>query len=481
MLSKSNNNVRIGFGLSILILIVSSSISYLCIRSLMESAFWVNHTIEVKNNLSDLLSSVKDAETGQRGFLITQEDAFLQPFNGANDIAINKLDKVQQLTVDNPVQQRNVNILKQSIRDRLEKLQLMIDQKRKGLPVNFEEMRLGKVYMDSVRVQTERMMAEENRLLAIRTQKQKEFTMITPIVIMLAAFLAIIISIVFYRRAVKDMAERVKLQLELQKKDKETVERINAIQKIASRISEGDYTIRMEDGEEDTLGELAVSLNKMADSLSYSFNKLSENEWLQRGVATLNDKMVGEKDLGILTQQMVEFITQFTGSHVGALYLLDKQTLVLQGGYALMDSTNKEIPLGQGIVGQAMLSGKEILIEEVDPDYVTISHATGSIRPKTVIAFPVFFENEPIGVLELASMHIFTPKEKVFLSTVVTNIGNAVQAAVNHKKLQELLEETQAQSEELQVQHSELENMNAELEAHTQKLQTSEEELRVQQ
>lgn len=480
-MAKKNNNLRIGFGLSILILIISSAVSYFCIQSLMDAAKWVDHTNEVKSTLENVISSLKDAETGQRGFLLTGEDDYLEPFNGSYESAMANIEKAEALTVDNPIQQKSIQHLKESLNSRMQRLVVMIDKKKKNEPLNYEDLRMGKIYMDSARIQTERMKIEENRLLTIRTTKQKLFALLTPIVILLAALLAIIISLVFYRRAVKDLAQRMKMQQELEEKDKETAERINAIQSIADKISKGNYTIRMDDDEKDKLGELSVSLNRMADSLSDSFTKLSDNEWLQRGVASLNDKMVGEKDLNILTRQIIEFTTRFVGAHVGALYLIDKQKLVLQGGYALMDSTKHEIAMGEGIVGQAMLSGKEIIIEDVDPDYVTITHATGNIRPKCVIAFPIFFENEAIGVLELASLNLLSDKEKTFLVTIVANIGNAIQAASNHKKLQELLEETQAQSEELQAQHSELENMNAELEAHTQKLQTSEEELRVQQ
>jgi len=478
---QSSNNLKTGFGLSISLLIISSVVSLFCIQNLLESGRWVRHTGEVKSTLENVLSSVKDSETGQRGYLLTGNKDFLEPFNGSYSTVNTNLQKVRTMTVDNPIQQKYAQKLKALIDNRMFRLQLMIDKKSNGDSIRFNDLLMGRIYMDSVRRQVNLMNIEENRLLEQRLIAQRRYATFTPIVIFIAALLAIVISVVFYRRAVRDLKARVKLQATLEAKDKETVDRINVIQNIASKISTGDYSIRLDDAEKDNLGELSVSLNKMADSLSYSFNKLSDNEWLQRGVASLNDKMVGEKNLNILTQQIVEFTAEYTGSHVGAFYLRERDMLVLHGGYALMDSTKKEIPLGEGIVGQVMAGGKEIIIQNVDPDYVTISYAIGNIRPKMVAAFPVYFEAEKIGVLELASMNAFTEREQTFLKSIVGNIGNAIQAAINHKKLQELLEETQAQSEELQAQHSELENMNAELEAHTQKLQTSEEELRVQQ
>jgi CheY-like chemotaxis protein/CHASE3 domain sensor protein/putative methionine-R-sulfoxide reductase with GAF domain len=481
-MTKANNNLRIGFGFSIVLLIISSAVSYICIQNLLSSANWVRHTNEVKATLEGVISSLKDAETGQRGFLLTGNDEYLEPYNGAYDNALRNVDKVLDLTTDNSIQQESGKILKSSLIKRVARMQLMIDKKRAGQQVDFEDMRVGKTYMDSVRKQVDRMNTEENHLLAIRTETQEKFAFYTPIVIIIAALLAILVSVIFYMRIIKDMRERTKLQQELQQKDKETTQRIHSIRNIASKISGGDYTVRIkEEREKDSLGDVAGALNSMAESLAFSFGKLSDNEWLQRGIAQLNEKMVGEKDLSALTHQIIEYTTAYTGSHVGALYLLDKEMLILNSGYALLDSTRREIPVGQGIVGQAISAQHEILLEDVDPEYVTVSHATGNIRPRSVIAFPVFNEGDAIGVLELAAIKPYTERDLLFIKTAVQNIGSAIYSAINHKKLQELLEETQAQSEELQAQHSELENMNAELEAHTQKLQTSEEELRVQQ
>lgn len=90
-------------------------------------------------------------------------------------------------------------------------------------------------------------------------------------------------------------------------------------------------------------------------------------------------------------------------------------------------------------------------------------------------------DNKVEGVIELASVKGFTPIQIEFLTSVASNIGIAIKATQNRKRVIELLEETQSQSEELRLQHSEMEAINAELETQTEKLQASEEELRVQQ
>lgn len=481
MSSKTNNNLRIGFGLSILLLIISSVVSYFCIRGLLNSSGLVRHTHEVIRTLDNSLSFLKDAETGQRGYLLTGQEEFLQPYDGAYSNAMNSADKVLEMTLDNPVQQKNGYILKDMMAKRAGRMQQMIDRKRLGQPIDFTDMKVGKTYMDNIRQRIALMITEENRLLKIRTGAQEQFALYTPMIILIAAILAIAISVVFYMRVIRDVKARVQLQQQLIDKDADISNRISLIQNIAEQVAGGDYAVRINDQQKDTLGSLAVALNKMTGSLSYSFGKLSDNEWLQSGIARLNEKMVGEKDLNALSYQVIEFVAAYTGSHVGALYLLQQDMLELSSGYSLPESTRREIPAGQGITGQALRSQTEIVVEDVDPAYVTVSHATGQIKPRAIIALPLFNDGEPTGVLELAAIKLYTERDITFLKTISHNIGAAMQGAINHKKLQELLEETQAQSEELQAQHSELENMNAELEAHTQKLQTSEEELRVQQ
>ncbi len=83
MLTGVKRNLQIGFGFSLLLLIISSVASYISIESLISSAERVNHTNLVIGELENTISATKDAETGQRGYLLTGRDEFLDPNNGA--------------------------------------------------------------------------------------------------------------------------------------------------------------------------------------------------------------------------------------------------------------------------------------------------------------------------------------------------------------------------------------------------------------
>jgi signal transduction histidine kinase/DNA-binding response OmpR family regulator/CHASE3 domain sensor protein/HAMP domain-containing protein len=476
-------NLRLGLGLSLFLLILSSIASYISITNLIKSAELVAHSNSVITGVNEIISTLKDAETGQRGYLLTGNKVFLKPFNGAQEKIILNFNDVKTKTLDNANQQKNLVELRKIIEDRFEVINETILIKQNKGSVSEASLLAGKVYMDKAREIIIEMQDEESRLLATRTEDLRKLANFTPILIVLASILSLVITIFFYRKVASDFDIRTELQRKLEILNAETAKRIQVIQGIAGQISSGDYKVRLDDDAKDGLGNLAGSLNAMAESLQYSFSLLEDKEWLQSGIAKLNDQMVGEKDVKTLANDMLNYIVEHTKSHVAALYILEEdKKLYLSGGYALSaNEKSDKIELGEGLVGQCLQSNKLILLDEIPAGEITISYATGETQPKNVIAFPIRRNGFIIGVIELASLNTYTPRKLEFLNAVANNIGIAIYVAQNRKKLQDFLEETQAQAEELQAQHNELEGLNEELEVQTQKIQASEEELRVQQ
>ena len=328
----------------------------------------------------------------------------------------------------------------------------------------------------------EQMEDSEQGLLRERNKTLQAFSTYTPILIIIASFLSIIITVFFYLKIMSDFRKRSELQDQLVKKDFEISTRLSLIQGLAKKISSGDYKIRVGDEGEDLLGSLSGDLNKMAEGLDSSFTTLSDKEWLQAGIAGLNQQMIGEIDLDILSKNVLEFITEYTNSSIGALYLINSSgDLSLSAGYALSNSVPQHIRIGHGLVGQSAKSLQPLILEDVPEQNFNITFASGSFRPVTVIAIPIMHGTILKGVLELGSAMTFDSNKRIFLDNVSGHIGVSISGAENRRRLQELLEETQSQAEELQMQHSEMENINEELRSQSQKLQVSEEELKVQQ
>lgn len=481
MKNSFKRNLLIGFNASLVMLIISSAASFISINNLLSSAELVNHTNEVIIKLDEIRAALVDAETGQRGYLLTGDEDFLAPFNDSRARVMSAFENVRRMTLDNQSQQNSFPELQALIKDRFHYLDLGITAKQKGQSVA-ANLRKGREIMASVRTLIETMEQREKELLAGRTDTMNRFSKFTPYLIITAALIALVITILFYLRVKKDFDERLKLQVELQRKDEEISHRISIIRGIADEIARGGYTVRVDDIQSDALGNVAGSLNRMAESLQYSFGLLSDKEWLQTGLTTLNDVMIGEKNVETLSKEIIEFLSTYTGSNVGMVYTLEHGELRAMAGYACIpEKSRQRIKAGDGILGQAVLTGKPIELKNIPPENINISFATGEARPSHVIAIPVFDGRTIMGVVELATLASYTPRHIEFLTNAAPNIGIAINISQNRRRLQELLEETQAQSEELMTQHTELENLNSELETQAEKLQASEEELKVQQ
>jgi PAS domain S-box-containing protein len=145
-------------------------------NSSIESNKWVIHTHEVINNLGELLSTLKDAETGQRGYLITGQSDYLGPYNDA----LKKIDILTRasraMTVDNEEQQRNFDLLEPLIAERLNELEEVLNVLRDS---GFEVARGvvltngGKETMDKIRVLVSDMQKVEQQLLSLRIAKAR--------------------------------------------------------------------------------------------------------------------------------------------------------------------------------------------------------------------------------------------------------------------------------------------------------------------
>jgi signal transduction histidine kinase/DNA-binding response OmpR family regulator/CHASE3 domain sensor protein len=482
MRSTFKGNLIISFSLSLLLLVISSVASYYSIINLLKSSQEVEKTNETIISLETVISALKDAETGQRGYLLTGDTRFLQPYEGTHERALAAQTKVRNAATTSS-QRTDADTLRNLVNNRMAALQQLIDMKRQHYTISGADLEKGKQFMDQIRLHVANMQLQERELLKEKNSSLNKFSTFTPILIVFAALLSLIITIVSFVRVSNDFNKKVALQNELEAKDASIRTRINLTREVAGKISAGDYSVRAVENKEDDLGELSSALNKMAGSLESAFNELSEKEWLQAGIASLNDKMLGEKDINELGKAIVDNVADYSSSQVAALYILqpDKH-LKLVSGYTLPgNNLRKSIGLGEGLVGQAAVDGKMITLADLAHEDLLINIAAGIVKPKSVVAIPLFFEGTVKGVLELASVTGYNKKELLYLQAVSESAGIVINTAQSRTRLQELLEETQSQAEELQAQHRELENMNSELEIQSEKLQASEEELRVQQ
>jgi len=120
--SWSGGRLIIGLVATLLFFVVSGVVSYLNTRTLTNNALLVTHTYEVLTALSDILSIAKDAETGRRGYLITGDTSYLEPYSTAVNQIEERLNDLEILIRDNPAQQSRLVTLRSRVKVKLDEL-----------------------------------------------------------------------------------------------------------------------------------------------------------------------------------------------------------------------------------------------------------------------------------------------------------------------------------------------------------------------
>src|ERR671938_228126 len=191
-------------------------------------------------------------------------------------------------------------------------------------------------------------------------------------------------------------------------------------------------------------------------------------------------------------------LTPTVNAQHGAFFLADTDAeegvsdaelqLVASYGYRRRKNVSNHFKPGESLVGQAALEKKPILITEPPDDYIHIASGLGEATPRNIIVMPVSFEEQVLGVIELASFEPFDEVQQRFLDQLMETIGIALSTIIANQRTEQLLlqsqqltGELQSQSEELQAQQDELKRSNAELEEQAKSLKASEELLQTQQ
>ncbi len=158
----------IGFAIVLGAFGLSGLASYINTQHLIKSNDWVTHTHQVIESLGDVLSALKDVETGQHGFILTGQDRYLVPYDQSQRSIENRLAKLAELTQDNPAQLTELRRLKTLIDSMLDELKQTIELRRQSgleaaMPTILSDR--GKKVMDEIRELVSRMQEREQELL----------------------------------------------------------------------------------------------------------------------------------------------------------------------------------------------------------------------------------------------------------------------------------------------------------------------------
>jgi CheY-like chemotaxis protein len=170
------------------------------------------------------------------------------------------------------------------------------------------------------------------------------------------------------------------------------------------------------------------------------------------------------------------------GAHVGALYLAETGRLRRAGGFALPTAGDIDsIRPGDGLTGQAAQAKRVLHVREVPAGYLPVSSSLGRGEPSELLIAPASMDGKVQAVVELGFFGAVDATKQEFLNQASEPIAVAVRSAKDRSRLEELLQETQTQTEELQTREEELRVNNEELEEQGNSLKESRAQLELQQ
>ena len=394
--------VAIGLAAAVIFFLVSGAIAYLNLQALKEGNDRIVQTHRAIVALDQMLSIVQDAETGQRGFLLTNDPRYLEPYTAALRSVPLKLAEIGDLSGESSAQAPRIARLKQHLDAKLDEMKDTIELRRSQgleavLPIVNSDR--GKTEMDAIRVQLAEMATEETRVRQERLAQMASAQATALASSLLSGVLGLILTLT-----------------------------------IGFLIRRATLARRRED-------------------------------WLQAGQVGLATAMLGDQSLEQLGDSVLQFLASYTGAVAGAFFvgggIYRRAT-----AYGVPEDAKLplEIKPREGLLGQAAAENRTLVISDAPEGYLAFGSALGQARPSHLALVPASLDGKVNSVFELGFLHPINERTLALLEEASAAIAIGVRSATYREELQTLLDETQRQAEELQTQSEELRVSNEELE-----------------
>ena len=253
---------------------------------------------------------------------------------------------------------------------------------------------------------------------------------------------------------------------------------VRAIAEVTSAVAQGDMSRHITVETHGEVSELKDNINLMVSNLRETTRA---KEWLESNLTRLAGLMQGHRDLVEVADLILRELTPLVNAQYGAFFLADAEAdgdwtsprpdgqargLSLIAGYGL----RAEAPGARGLVWQAALKKKRLLLEEIPPDYIKISSGLGESAPASIVIIPILFEDRLLGIVELASFSRFSDVHLAFFDQFVNTIGVALNTILANARTELLLGESQGLAQQLQDRSDELQRQQAELQRSNEEL-----------
>ncbi|GKS94439.1 response regulator [Acidovorax sp. SUPP2825] len=409
-----------GFMLAALATTIIALFTYQSQQERAEAVTRINAAVESLTQMQTVLSITKDAETGQRGYLLTGETRYLQPYTAAQAALKPEMGRLRTLVQASPEQVQ-----------RFEHLQALVAQKMAELDETVNMRRAGNV---------------EGAADVVRTDKGR------------ATMDAI-------RNILREMLNAERQELDTRRGEWDAAATFGAYFTWVSSF-------------------VLLLLILMSAVLARSDHRAkAQEDWIKGGLVGLGNRLQGDHRLSDLGPIVMDYLADWLGARVGAAYVAEGGGVFQRfGSYALADpQAGARVLSGQGLLGQAADSRQLMHVTEVPTNYLPISSGVGHATPAEIVLVPAVHNGVVHAVIEFGFFRTLRDADLQLLTRASELLATSIRSAIDRTRLEALLEETQRQAEELQAQQEELRVSNEELEQQSRVLQESQAQMEAQQ
>ena len=241
-----------------LLVALGVTVSFWSFRQIAEVADARNHTHDILNQAEDLLSALKDAETGQRGYLLTGNETFLEPYIIVRDGIRDRLNELRRITVINTARQ-HLDIIAPLINAKMTELAQVIELRRnndKVAALALVSSGQGKYLMDSIRGELTRFVqVEENEQKQNDLKYERNMRRMFMLIVITSLF-TLLLALAFVYSVYRGMQQRFKNLVHL-----ETEHLLKIQEEMNKQLKQANITLQISEE------KLAVTLNSIGDAV----------------------------------------------------------------------------------------------------------------------------------------------------------------------------------------------------------------------
>ncbi len=282
-----------GFGAGLMILVIVSLVAFKGTGDLVSNQGDVNHTHEVLESLDQIVLALVNSETGQRGYLVTGEDRYLEPYTNGIAAIYGHIDHLAELTSDNPAQQERIATLRPLVDEKLAELKDTIELRQGSFEAALAVVLTdaGKDVADKIRVLIDEMIAEEQGLLVVRAASTSSSAKLVNLTIIGDLITGFIVTTIVSLVLASTIAGGV-----------------SKVSQAMKAMAGGDLTKDVSIESKDEIGDMGHAYNTMVNNFNALLGRVNENA---QGLVQARDQLAqSADDAASATQEIAQISSQ---------------------------------------------------------------------------------------------------------------------------------------------------------------------------